>query len=211
MRIIKSSSCTASEVGYRCPLYRDRYISRCGELLERLMSASFRPGQSRLDNAPLPIDPRPNNDDPATREQAWWSTERKVHAGFAFALACLAVVGTVSFVSVLHLNRDSAQVAHTYEVMNRLDALVTSVTNAQIGGRRYVTLGGDEYLDRYRQAAQAVHETVQQIQGLTADNPVQQKRLATAEVLGNFQLLADLAAGIELRQSQGPRRPNRPM
>ena len=150
----------------------------------------------------MPIDSRPNNDDPATRDQAWWSTERKVRAGFAFALACLAVVGTVSFLSVLHLNRDTAQVAHTYEVMNRLDALVTSVTNAQIGGRRYVTLGGDEYLDRYRQAAQTVHETVQQIQGLTADNPVQQKRLATAEVLGN-QLLADLAAGIELRQSQG--------
>ena len=152
--------------------------------------------------APLSIDPRSNNDDPTPREQAWWSTERKVHAGFAFALACLAVVGTVSFMSVLHLNRATAQVSHSYEVMNRLDDLLSSVTDAQIGGRRYATLGGDENLERYRQAAQTVHETVQQARRLTADNPVQQRRLATAEDLANQQL-ADLAAGIELRQSQG--------
>ena len=150
----------------------------------------------------MPIDPRSNNENPTAHEKAWWSTERKVHAGFAFALACLAVVGTVSFVSVLRLNRDSAQVAHTYEVMNRLDALLSSVTSAQIGGRHYVVLGGDEYLDRYRQAAQTVHQILPQLQRLTADSPLQHGRLATIEVLAN-QRLADLDAGIELRQSQG--------
>jgi signal transduction histidine kinase/CHASE3 domain sensor protein/ActR/RegA family two-component response regulator len=149
----------------------------------------------------LPIDPQYNGS-LTNPEQAWWSTERKVCATFAFGLACLAVVGTVSFMSVLHLNRDAAGVARTYEVMNRLDALLSSVTNAQIGGRRYVTLGGDEYLDRYRQAATTVHGTLQQLQRLTADDPVQQRRLATAADLAN-QRLADLATGIELRQTQG--------
>jgi CHASE3 domain sensor protein len=143
-----------------------------------------------------------NDDNPTAQEKAWWSTERKVHAGFAVALACLAVVGTVSFVSVLHLNRDSAQVAHTYEVMNRLDALLSSVTNAQIGGRHFVVLGGDEYLDRYRQAALTVHQILPRLQQLIADNPVQQRRLARVGELAT-QRLADLDAGIELRQSQG--------
>jgi signal transduction histidine kinase/CHASE3 domain sensor protein len=172
-------------------LYRDRYIpavetARC----------------VRRCSAPLPIDSQLNNDPPTAPAKAWWSTERKVHAGFAFALACLAVVGTVSFVSVLRLNRDSTQVAHSYELMNRLDALLSSVTNAQIGGRHYVTLGGDDYLDRYRQGAQTVHEILPQLRALTADNPVQQGRLAAAEDLVNRRL-ADLDADIELRQSQG--------
>jgi len=59
----------------------------------------------------LSIDPRAHNDSPPAQEQAWWSTERKVHAGFAFALACLAIVGTVSFVSVHYLTHRMSVVA----------------------------------------------------------------------------------------------------
>lgn len=100
-----------------------------------------------------------------------FSTERKVQLGFAFALTCLAFASWVSFVSVLSLNRDAASVAHTYQVMNRLDALLSSVVDAQIGGRQYVNLGGEEYLERYRQGIANHSRILPQFRELTADNP----------------------------------------
>ncbi len=44
------------------------------------------------------------------------STERNVQAGFALALACLAVIGVVSFQSVRQLREDQAAIHHTHEV-----------------------------------------------------------------------------------------------
>src|SRR5713101_7689820 len=41
------------------------------------------------------------------------STQRKVGFGFAFALACLGVVGVVSYWSVVRLNEEAAWVEHT--------------------------------------------------------------------------------------------------
>jgi PAS domain S-box-containing protein len=130
------------------------------------------------------------------------STERIIHAGFAFALVCLGVVGAMSYLSVLRLNDDVAWVEHTYLVLNRLDALLASVTDAQIGGRRYVTTGDPEFLERYDIGVNAVHGLIAQLHDATADNPGQRRRLAAVEALVTARI-ADLEAGIELRRTRG--------
>src|SRR5882672_12566510 len=82
------------------------------------------------------------------------STERKVGIGFAFALACLGVVGVVSYLSVVRLNEDAAWVEHTHEVLNRLELLLAAVTDSETAERGYVITGDEGYLDPYRQSAQ---------------------------------------------------------
>ena len=131
-----------------------------------------------------------------------YPAESKVQVAFAVALACLALVGSFSFVSLLQMNRDAASVAHTYQIMHRLDALLTSVTDAQLGARRYVTLGSAEYLDRYRLATVAAHQILPQLRQLTADNPIERQPLTSVEEL-TAKRLADLASVVELRASQG--------
>jgi PAS domain S-box-containing protein len=130
------------------------------------------------------------------------STERKVQVGFAFALACLAVVGVVSYLSVVRLNENAALVGHTHQVLSSLESLLAAATDSETAERGYVITGDDSYLEPYRQAASIVDGEARQLRELTADNHAQQQRLDTVDALVT-ERLADLRAVIELRQHQG--------
>src|SRR6266436_1835846 len=59
------------------------------------------------------------------------STERKVRLGFAFALTCLAVVGVVSYLSVVRLKQNAAWVEHTHQVLGSLELLLAAATDSR--------------------------------------------------------------------------------
>ena len=130
------------------------------------------------------------------------STERKVWLGFAFALACLAAVGVVSYLSVVRLKESAAWVEHTHEVLSSLELLLAAATDSETAERGYVITGDQSYLEPYRQAAAVVDAQTRHLRELTADNRAQQQRLDSAAVLVN-ERLANLRAVIELRQDQG--------
>jgi len=130
------------------------------------------------------------------------STERKVWLGFAFALACLAVVGVVSYLSVVRLKESAAWVEHTHEVLSSLELLLAAATDSETAERGYVITGDQSYLEPYRQAAAVVDAQTRHLRELTADNRAQQQRLDSAAVLVD-ERLANLRAVIELRQDQG--------
>jgi PAS domain S-box-containing protein len=132
-----------------------------------------------------------------------WSTERKVQGALVFALVCLGVVGVLSYVSVLRLHDDIVWIEQTHQVITRLGALLGAVTDAQMGGRRYITGGDPENLERYRQSANAVRDDLQRLRGLMLDDPAQLTRLDSVEKLA-IARLGDLANTIQLRESQGP-------
>jgi len=104
-------------------------------------------------------------------------TQRKVRFGFAFALACLAIVGVVSYLSVVRLNEDAAWVERTHEVLSRLELLLAAVTDSETAERGYVITGDESYLEPYRKSANAADVEGSRLRELTADNRVQQKRL----------------------------------
>ena len=130
------------------------------------------------------------------------STERKVYLGFAFALACLALIGAVSYLSVLDLTAHAARVAHTHEVMSRLELLLAAATDSETAERGFVITGDESYLGPYQQSAQAVGVHGRKLRELTADNPVQQERLAIIVPLVD-ERLANLRMVIELRRNGG--------
>ena len=130
------------------------------------------------------------------------STERKVRFGFAFALACLAVIGVVSYLSVARLKENAAWVEHTHEVLSSLELLLAAATDSETAERGYVITGDQSYLEPYRQAAAVVDGQTRRLRALTADNRAQQQRLDSVAALVNDRL-ANLRAVIELRQDQG--------
>jgi PAS domain S-box-containing protein len=130
------------------------------------------------------------------------STERKVDVGFAFALACLGVVGVVSYLSVARLNENAGWVAHTHEVMTRLESLLAAATDSETAERGYVITGDEGYLEPYRQSAAQVDNQARRLRQLMADNPIQTKRLDAVVPLAT-ERLANLRAVIELRRNQG--------
>jgi PAS domain S-box-containing protein len=130
------------------------------------------------------------------------STQRKVRLGFAFALACLAIVGVVSYLSVVRLNEDAGWVEHTHEVLSRLELLLAAVTDSETAERGYVITGDESYLEPYRNSANVADDQVRRLRELTADNPVQQQRLASVAPLVSDRL-AGLQKVIELRRTSG--------
>jgi PAS domain S-box-containing protein len=130
------------------------------------------------------------------------STERKVGFGFAFALACLSVVGVVSYLSVVRLNEDAAWVEHTHEVLGRLDSLLAALTDSETAERGYVITGDESYLEPYRQSARDVDLEASRLRELTADNRTQQLRLDSLVPLVSDRL-TELHEVIDLRRIQG--------
>ncbi len=130
------------------------------------------------------------------------STERKMQAGFGFALACLAVVGVVSYLSVVRLNENAAWVEHTREVIGGLDFLLSKTTDAQNGHRGYAVTGDETYLEPYLEAVQTAADDVRRLLELTADNPAQQRRLEQLAALVDAQLAFSREV-IEARRSDG--------
>ena len=130
------------------------------------------------------------------------STERKVRLGFAFALACLAVIGVVSYLSVVRLKQNAAWVEHTHQVLGSLELLLAAATDSETAERGYVITGDEDYLEPYRQAAAVIDSQMRHLRELTADNRAQQLRLDSVTALVT-ERLAILRAVIDLRKDQG--------
>ena len=130
------------------------------------------------------------------------AAERRIYAGFAVALACLVLVGAMSYRSVLGATASALWVDHTHTVLSRLDKLLSVVTDAETAERGYVITGDAGYLEPYRGSLQGSEAIQRQLAELTADNPVQQQRLRVLRGLVG-ERLAQLETGIELRRTQG--------
>ncbi len=130
------------------------------------------------------------------------SAERKVRIGFAFALACLGIIGAVSYLSVARLQENTAGVERTHEVLNRLDLLLAAATDAETAERGYVITGDASYLDPYAQGVQLVDAERNELRRLTAENPAQRERLEAVVALAT-ERMANLRLVIQLRRDQG--------
>jgi len=131
-----------------------------------------------------------------------WSPQSKVQAGFAFALACLAAVGAVSYLSVVRLTADVRWSEHTHEVLERLEQFLSTSTDAETAEHAYVITGDAGYLEPYRRAIQSLAALRRRLQQLTVDNPDQQRRLQSLGTLIE-ERLAELGSVVELRRTQG--------
>ncbi len=68
-----------------------------------------------------------------------WTTETRVQAGFALALACIVVIATTSYLSLRRLTEDAGRVAHTDQALVGLRR-ATAITQATLIGGGGVAL-----------------------------------------------------------------------
>src|SRR5207249_5025185 len=79
------------------------------------------------------------------------------------------------------LDKNEQQVAHTHEVIGELEALLSTLKDAETGQRGYLLAQDEKYLQPYDDALRQVDATVTRLKELTSDNPDQQTRLAVLE------------------------------
>jgi signal transduction histidine kinase/CHASE3 domain sensor protein/ActR/RegA family two-component response regulator len=145
---------------------------------------------------------RSGNDDDNPSAGNGRSTQRKINAGFAVALACLAAVSWAAQLSVGRLNDNAGWVAHTREVLGELERLLATLTAAETAERGFVITEEQSYVEQYHQAAHSADATQQRLASLTADNSTQQQRLRELRALVD-ERMSQLETVLRLRQAEG--------
>lgn len=129
-----------------------------------------------------------------------WSTETKIRAGVVAALLVLFVNAFVSYRATQQLIEHERLVTHTYQVLNELEATLSTMKDAETGERGFVITHEEPYLAPYERAVREIHLHVANLRRLTADNPRQQRRLPQLEQKIEARL-ARLQMGIEAIRS----------
>ena len=109
------------------------------------------------------------------------TTELKVRAGFAAALAILGTIGIVSYLSVVRLSEAARLVAHSQQVMSNIDSLVATTFEAESAQRAYVITGEELFASEYARAVGRVEGLSQELRDAVKDDPTQLARMAPLE------------------------------
>ncbi len=107
----------------------------------------------------------------------------RMATGLGLASAILVGVGLVSYRSLTSIvQTDDWRIEH-YQVLEGLKDIHSQIKNATIAKQRYITTGQARDLEPYYSAAQEIHSQIQLLKQETANNPHQQRRIATLEPL----------------------------
>jgi PAS domain S-box-containing protein len=127
---------------------------------------------------------------------------RKMQVGFGSAIAILLVVGMVSYGSILASGASDRQVGHTHEILENLESLLHAMEDVETGHRTFVLMGDERFLETYRSGVLRAAQVEKTIRTLTADNPNEERRLATLASLTEQKIQIGDAL-IRLRQTKG--------
>jgi methyl-accepting chemotaxis protein WspA len=131
-----------------------------------------------------------------------WKIRTQITVGFAIGLAIFTVIGIITYRGTQRLIAASQQEAHTYQVLNEAEEILSLVKSAETGQRGYLLTSETAYLEPYNRARSMLPDHIDRLRTLVSDNPTQQVYLQTLESLV-AQKLAELENTIRLRQTQG--------
>jgi len=121
--------------------------------------------------------------------------------GPAIAVALLVVALVVdALLSVFNIREVATSVqwvSHTNEVLTRLEAVLSTLKDAETGQRGYLLTGEAAYLEPYREAADRLPRQIADLRQLTLDNPPQTARVLRLDELAGEQM-AILRRGLDL-------------
>ena len=121
--------------------------------------------------------------------------------GSAVAVALLVVALVIDAGLALHNIREVAVslqwVSHTNEVLARLEAVLSTLKDAETGQRGYLLTGEASYLEPYREAVDRLPGQTTALRQLTLDNPAQTARVLRVDELAT-QRMAILKRGLDL-------------
>jgi signal transduction histidine kinase/CHASE3 domain sensor protein len=91
-------------------------------------------------------------------------------AAFTLALLLLAATGLAGYFSTIALVRSAEEVRRTHEVLNRLEAVLARLTEAEAAQRGYVITGDPAYLSPYSRARGPVGAELEALRVLLTDD-----------------------------------------
>ncbi|MEH1942110.1 MAG: CHASE3 domain-containing protein [Nostoc sp.] len=112
-----------------------------------------------------------------------WAIYKRNTGSFVIAVAIMAGVGVVSYLSLLQYKENAEWVTHTREVLEKTKEIMSQIKDAETGQRGYLLTGKERYLEPYRTTTREIDRKLKALRQLTADNPNQLQRLDRLEPL----------------------------
>jgi methyl-accepting chemotaxis protein len=130
---------------------------------------------------------------------------KKIIAGFVAPLVILLAVVGIGYWTTYRLIDTAGWVAHSHQVLENLEALLSTLKDAETGQRGYLLTDKESYLEPYQTAHDAWEPTYNTLTTLTSDNEEQQGRLKELKP-ALVRKFAELDKTIDLRkrQEKGP-------
>jgi PAS domain S-box-containing protein len=131
-----------------------------------------------------------------------WSAEKTTSVGFALALAILVGIAVVSYETARQYTEINRSMAHSYEVLTKLEVTISMLKDTETGMRGYVLTGEGRFLEPYSSAIAVIGQERNDLRDLLQGHRHQQRRLDTVEFLIQRKL-AFIEETIDLRMAKG--------
>lgn len=103
--------------------------------------------------------------------------KNNLRIGLGLSLVLLFISSLASYVSISNLNKSSAMVTQSNDIMSNLDDIISTLKDAETGQRGYLLTGQDIFLDPYTGAKKIAVGLLDEVKQQTKDNPSQQKNI----------------------------------
>ena len=124
----------------------------------------------------------------------------RTFAGFAAAVATVLLIAFFGYRSLDNEAESAALTSHTLDVIQRVDALLSSLKDAETGQRGYLLTERESYLEPYNTARAAIPGEIEELRRLTLSSPRQQELLGQAERYAQDKL-SELQKTLDLQRA----------
>ena len=150
--------------------------------------------------APISENPGGRVAPPGRPRDAVFALEPRTVTGFLVALAAVIIIAVLSYDSVQRAAATSRDLARTVEGLAQVQAILSTLKDAETGQRGYLLTGREEYLEPFDEAKPALPLALSGARAQLADEPAQSQRLETLSVLAN-EKLQELSKTVELQRA----------
>ena len=130
-----------------------------------------------------------------------WNVGSKIAAGFAMALAILAIIGFVSYRGALKLDESAELVRHTHLIIESLGNVLSAMADVETSNRGFVITGEEKYLEPFDSGKAVARQEIKNLRDLARDDSEQMRRLDALEPLIESKILFSMEI-IEARRDK---------
>lgn len=114
--------------------------------------------------------------------------KNNLRIGLGLSLLILFITSLASYLSITSLIRNADMVAHSNEVMGKLESVISTLKDAETGQRGFLLTGDKEFLEPYNGAKQRAIDLLEEVKTETRDNEFQQRNVEKLEGIINDRL-----------------------
>jgi CheY-like chemotaxis protein len=137
---------------------------------------------------------------PGGRHDTVFAMEPRTFTGFLVAVAAVIIIAVLSYDSARQTTGTSQALTKSVEALAQLQAMLSTLKDAETGQRGYLLTGRESYLEPFETAKQALPPEMKAARSLVADEPAQRHRLESLIALAN-EKMQELTETVDLRHA----------